>query len=100
MRSIKTKQRRNFSAEFKARVALEAIKGQRTIQEIAGHYSVHPNQVTTWKRQVVEALPQVFADHRLRGNESEETLKAALYEQIGKLQVQLDWLKKKSGLSG
>jgi transposase-like protein len=100
MRSIKTKQRRNFSAEFKARVALEAIKGQRTIQEIAGHYSVHPNQVTAWKRQVVEALPQIFMDHRLRGNESEETLKAALYEQIGKLQVQLDWLKKKSGLSG
>jgi transposase-like protein len=100
MRSIKTKQRRNFSAEFKARVALEAIKGQRTIQEIAGHYSVHPNQVTTWKRQVTEALPQIFTDHRLRCNESEETLKSALYEQIGKLQVQLDWLKKKSGLSG
>lgn len=100
MRSIKTKQRRNFGAEFKARVVLEAVKGQRTIQEIAGHYGVHPNQVTTWKRQVIEALPQIFVDHRLRGNDSEETLKAALYEQIGKLQVQLDWLKKKSGLSG
>jgi putative transposase len=100
MRSIKAKQRRNFSAEFKARIALEAIKGQRTIQEIAAHYEVHPNQVTTWKRQVIEALPQVFSDHRLRGNESDEALKAALYQQIGQLQVQLDWLKKKSGLSG
>ncbi len=97
---LKTKQRRNFSAEFKARIALEAIKEQRTVQEIAAHYGVHPNQVTNWKRQVIEVLPQVFADHRLRGNESEETLKAALYQQIGQLQVQLDWLKKKSGLSG
>jgi len=95
-----SKQRRNFGAEFKARVALEAIKGQRTIQEIAGHYGVHPNQVTTWKRQAIEVLPQAFADHRMRGNESEEALKAALYQQIGQLQMQLDWLKKKSGLSG
>jgi len=100
MRVLKSKQRRNFSVEFKARVALEAIKGQRTIQEIAAHYEVHPNQITKWKRQVIETLPQIFADHRLRGNESDEALKAALYQQIGQLQVQLDWLKKKSGLSG
>ncbi|MFH1573980.1 MAG: transposase, partial [Acidobacteriota bacterium] len=67
---MKTKQRRKFSADFKARVALEGIKGQRTVQEIASHYGVHPNQVTTWKRQAIEELPEVFADHRLRGNES------------------------------
>ena len=96
---MKTKQRRKFGADFKARVALEAIKGQRTVQEIASHYGVHPNQVTTWKRQAIEELPEVFADHRLRGNESEEALKAALYKQIGQLQMELDWLKKKSGLS-
>ena len=100
MRVLKSKQRRNFSVEFKARVALEAIKGQRTIQEIAAHYEVHPNQITKWKRQVIETLPQIFADHRLRGNESDEALKAALYQQIGQLQVQLDSLKKKSGQSG
>ena len=100
MRVLKAKQRRNFSAEFKARVALEAIKGQCTVQEIAAHYEVHPNQITKWKRQVIETLPQIFADHRLKGNESGEVLKAALYQQIGQLQVQLDWLKKKSGLSG
>ena len=99
MRALKTKQRRNFSADFKARIALEAIKGQRTIQEIAAHFGVHPNQVTNWKKQVIDSLPQVFSDHRLREHESDETLKSALYEQIGKLQVQLDWLKKKSGLS-
>jgi transposase-like protein len=96
---MKTKQRRKFGADFKARVVLEAIKGQRTVQEIASHYGVHPNQVTTWKRQAIEQLPEVFADHRLRGNESDEVLKAALYQQIGQLQMELDWLKKKSGLS-
>jgi transposase-like protein len=96
---MKTKQRRKFGADFKARVALEAIKGQRAVQEIASHYGVHPNQVTTWKRQAIEELPEVFADHRLRGNNSEEALKAALYQQIGQLQMELDWLKKKSGLS-
>jgi transposase-like protein len=94
------RQRRNFTAEFKARVAVEAIKGQRTIQEIAAHYEVHPNVVTAWKRQAIAEMPQVFADHRSHGNESDEALKDALYQQIGKLQVQLDWLKKKSGLSG
>ena len=96
---MKTKHRRNFSADFKARVALEAIKGQRTVQEIASHYGVHPNQVTTWKRQAVEDLPELFADRRIRGNESDEVLKSELYQQIGQLQVELDWLKKKSGLS-
>jgi transposase-like protein len=94
-----TRKRRNFSAEIKARIAVEAIKGQRTIQEIGAHYGVHPNQVAKWKRQALELMPQLFADHRLRGNETDEVLKAELYQQIGKLQVQLDWLKKKSGLS-
>ena len=56
--------------------------------------------VTNWKRQALAELPQVFADQRAHGNESDEALKDALYQQIGKLQVQLDWLKKKSGLSG
>jgi len=92
--------RRQFPAEFKARVALEAIKGQKTIQEIASHYEVHPNVVTAWKRQALAELPQVFSDQRSRLTEKDEALKDALYQQIGKLQVQLDWLKKKSGLSG
>ncbi len=95
-----TRKRRQFTAEFKARVAIEAIKGQKTIQEIAAHYQVHPNMVTTWKRQALAELPQVFSDQRSRAAESDEALKDALYQQIGKLQVQLDWLKKKSGISG
>jgi transposase-like protein len=95
-----TGKRRQFTAEFKARLAIEAIKGQKTIQEIAAHYEVHPNMVTTWKRQALAELPQVFSDQRSRAAESDEALKDALYQQIGKLQVQLDWLKKKSGISG
>ena len=56
---MKKRQRRSFSAEMKSRIALEAIKGQKTIQEIASHYGVHPNQVTNWKRQAVEGLDGV-----------------------------------------
>jgi putative transposase len=78
---------------------LEAIKGQKTIQEIASHYGVRPSQVTTWKRQAVEGVASLFADRRSDPGTSEEALKAELYQQIGQLQVELDWLKKKSGLS-
>lgn len=93
---MKTRQRRSFSAEMKGRIALEAIKGQRTVQEIASHYGVHPNQVTTWKRQAVDGLSQVFTDRRSAGSDGDEALKTELYQQIGQLQMELDWLKKKS----
>lgn len=96
---MKSRQRRNFSAEMKSRIALEAIKGQKTIQEIASHYGVHPNQVTNWKRQAIEGMPSVFADRRTHPDTSEETVKAELYQQIGEMKVELDWLKKRSGLS-
>ena len=76
---MKTRQRRNFSAEMKSRIALEAIKSQKTIQEIASHYGVHPNQVTNWKRQAVEGMSSVFADRRSRPDTSEATIKAELY---------------------
>jgi len=93
------RKRRNFSADMKARIALEAIKSQRTIQEIASHYGVHPNQVTRWRHQAIEGLPETFRDGRSRNGESDEALKAELYEQIGRLEMDLGWLKKKSGLS-
>jgi len=96
---MKSRQRRSFSAEMKARIALEAIKGQKTIQEIASHYGVHPNQVTNWKRQAIQGVPAVFADRRSHPETGEEALRAELYQQIGQLQVELEWLKKKSGLS-
>jgi transposase-like protein len=96
---MKSRQRRSFSAEMKARIAVEAIKGQKTIQEIGSHYGVHPSQVTTWRRQAIEGAPSLFADRRSLPDTSDEALKAELYQQIGQLQVELDWLKKKSGLS-
>lgn len=94
----KKKQRKSFTTEFKVKIALEAIKGQRTVNEIASQYGVHPNQVTQWKRQAIESLPEVFSTRRERDAEDEETLKAQLYQQIGQLKVELDWMKKKVGL--
>lgn len=90
-------QRKRYGTEFKARVAIEAIKGQKTTNELASQYGVHPNQVVQWKKQALEELPQVFSDRRGRAAKAEEALKAALYQQIGQLKVELEWLKKKCG---
>ena len=92
-------QRRQYSADWKAKVALEAIKGQRTVQEIASHYEVHPTLVTHWKKQLLEGAAEIFSNGKRAAADAEEELKAELYQQIGKLQVEVDWLKKKSGLS-
>ncbi len=94
------KQRKSYSAEFKARVAIAAIKGQETINEIASRYDVHPNLVSLWKKQAQEELPGVFADRRARDARDEEELRNRLYQQIGQLKVELDWMKKKVGHSG
>ena len=91
-------QRNNSSAEFKAKVALEALKEQQTLSELGSGYGVHPTLVAQWKRQLREALPQVFADRRQKPDRTAEELQAQLYQQIGQLKVELDWLKKKVGL--
>jgi transposase len=91
-------QRRNFSAEFKAKVALAAIKGQQTVNEIASTFGIHPNLVLDWKKIATSAVPEAFATRRARAAADEEAEKAQLYQQIGQLKVELDWLKKKSGL--
>lgn len=91
-------QRKTYPAQFKAKVALEAIKGQKTINELAAQCGVHPNQITQWKKQALDALPQIFSDRRAQTEKADEALKAALYQQIGQLTMELDWLKKKSGL--
>jgi transposase-like protein len=87
-------QRKRYSADFKAKVALEAIKGHRTINEIAVKFQVHPNLVTQWKKQTLDALPSIFSDRRARADKERGQLEASLYQQIGKLKVELDWLKK------
>lgn len=93
------RQRRQYSADWKAKIALEAIKGQRTIQEIASHYEIHPNLVTHWKKQLLEGAVEVFSSGKTGEAGADEERKAELYQQIGKLQMEVDWLKKKSGLS-
>jgi putative transposase len=90
---------RKFSAQLKAKIAVEAIKGQRTVQEIASSYGVHPNQVTNWKKQLLDFSPEAFSAGHVRLDEADEQLRTDLYAQIGKLKVELDWLQKKSGLS-
>jgi transposase-like protein len=89
--------RKRYDAAFKARVALEALRGDRTIAEIASRYGVHPNLITTWKKAALKGLPEVFSDKRQRDERAREETEAELYQQIGKLKVELDWLKKKLG---
>ncbi len=91
--------RKQHSAEFKARVALDTLKGRKTINELASEYSIHPNLVTKWKKQLQEQAAAVFQVAGRRENEQQaaEQLQALLYQQIGQLKVELDWLKKKSG---
>jgi transposase len=90
---------RKFSAELKAKIAVEALKGQRTVQEIASSYSVHPTQVTNWRKQLLDFSAEAFTTGRLRSDQLDEQLKTELYAEIGRLKVELDWLQKKSGLS-
>jgi len=94
------KQRRTFTQVFKAKVALAAIRGEGTAAELGGRFSVHPNQVTSWKQQAVAGLSEVFADGRSRPSREEEEHQARLYQQIGQLQFELDWLKKKASEVG
>ena len=91
-------QRKAYRAELQARIALEAIKGQRTLNDIAGHSGVHPNQVRPWKKQALAERPHVFSERRTRISPEEETLKAHRYQQIGQLKVERDWLKKTAEL--
>ena len=90
--------RRNHSAAFKAKVALAAIKGDKTVAQLASQYEVHPTQIAQWKKQLLESLPEIFSCRRQNGQQDQELLTAQLYQQIGQLKVELDWLKKKSGL--
>lgn len=89
------KGRRNHSAEFKARVALEAVRGESTIAELAARFEVHPNQITLWKKQVMSELPGLFSKKRGRKKKEQDALTDHLYREIGQLKVELDWLKKK-----
>jgi len=88
--------RRHHDAAFKARVALEAIKGEKTMAQIASEFSVHPNQIRQWRRHLLEMLPGIFSDRRKHAEKNRDELEAELYRQIGQLKVEVEWLKKKS----
>jgi len=88
--------RRSHDAAFKARVALEAIRGEKTIAQVAAEYGVHPNQIRQWRQKLLDELPQLFSDRRKSAEKDGEELQDELYRQIVQLKVELDWLKKKS----
>ena len=90
-------QRRKLNGAFKAKVALAAIRGDQTINAVASHYEVHPTQVRTWRKQLLEGATDLFSDRKQRRREESEALVGELYRQIGQLKVELDWLKKKAG---
>lgn len=92
--------KKKFNPAFKAKVALEALKGQKTVAELARIYEVHPNQIGQWKKQIQAEMPKVFNGKRDREEKDQAELVEELYRQIGQLKVELDWLKKKSGLAG
>ena len=91
--------RKKHDASLKAKVAIEALKGQMTANEIAAAYEVHPNMVGKWKKQVIEQLPEIFSSGRVQKEQCGEELMDHLYQQIGQLKVELDWIKK-TGLFG
>jgi transposase-like protein len=86
--------RRKHSDEFKARVALEALKGVKTLSELSSTYGVHPTVVAQWKRQLANGAASVFGSGAGNGK-GEQDLTAPLYQEIGRLKMEVDWLKKK-----
>lgn len=88
--------RKTYTAGFKARVALEAVKGDRSVSELAARHEVHPSQIGQWRKALLAGLPELFSDKRRRKEKHAEDETAKLYEEIGRLKVERDWLKKKS----
>ena len=91
------KARRRFSKEFKAQVAIEALKEQKTLNQISTEYGVHQNQISLWKKELIDKASEIFdSEDREIDPELIEEMKAPLYKEIGKLKVENDFLKKKS----
>ena len=86
---------RRHSAAYKFRIALEALEGSKTISQLSSEHEIHPNMIRAWKRQLLEDGPSVFASNGERRQREQESQEAELYEQIGRLKMELEWLKKK-----
>ena len=87
--------RKRHTEEFKAKVALEAVKGVRTLSEVSAMHGVHPAVIAQWKRQLLEGATELFRRGKGGVGKSEQELTGPLYEEIGRLKVEVDWLKKK-----
>ena len=92
--------RKTHSATFKAQVALAALKGDKTVNELAGQHGVHPTLIHAWKKQLLAGAEDLFGNGSKAVATDHETLQAQLYEQIGRLQMELGWVKKKSAQLG
>jgi len=90
--------KKSFTSEFKSKVAIEALKGHKTVSELATEFEVHPTQINSWKKQLIELSCSAFnKKQQKKAQESADAERDRLYAQIGKLKVELDWLKKKTG---
>lgn len=92
------KRRKRPTASFKAKVAVAAVKEVKTVSELASQYAIHPTQIHQWKRQLLAGVEEIFSTpaSRARAGEDQEALQARLYEEIGRLKVELEWVKKKA----
>jgi len=90
------KKRRNFSSKFKSKVALEALKERATLSELAQKYQIHANQISAWKKELLENSHELFEKKRGPESSFDKSKEALLYQQIGQLQYELSWLKKKT----
>lgn len=93
------KSRRRHNAEFKTKVVLQMLEGNKTLSELSGEYGIHPAQLTQWRRIFLERVPEIFSAKSSRKEKECKSREEELYKKIGQLQVELDWLKKKSSLS-
>lgn len=90
-----TKKRRRFTSKFKAKIALDAVRGVKTLAELATEYKVHPNQISTWKKHLLAQAEYLFERGESASEKSEEEVTAPLYEEIGRLKMDIKWLEKK-----
>jgi transposase len=90
------RKRRSFSGAFKAKVALAACRGDKTTAQLAAEYEVHVGQITAWKKQLLEGAPELFEDGRSKRSAEDGANDQQLYEQIGRLKMEVEWLKKKA----